>query len=242
MRHRLFERIATSGRNSIKKILFLLTIFFGMAFSASSQTHYGSTISIGARGGADMSRVFFYPSVEQTFNFGAVAGLSFRYIEERHFGLIAELNFSQRGWKENFKEAPYRYSRTLNYLQLPILAHIYFGRRGRFFINLGPEFGLFLGEKINANFDPSKFETLPDFPVTNRMNSQLTEHSNRKFDYGISAGLGGEFSLNPKNALSIEARFYYGLGNVFRSERTDPFQTSNQMTISLAIGYWFRIK
>ena len=226
----------------MKKRIALIVVCLSCLFAVSAQTHYSSTISVGARGGADMSRVFFYPSVEQSFNFGATAGVTFRYIEERHFGLIAELNFSQRGWEEDFKEAPYRYSRTLNYLQLPILAHIYFGRRGRFFINLGPEFCLFLGEKVSANFDPSNFESLPDFPVRNRMNSQLREHSNKKFDYGITAGLGGEFSINPANSMSIEARFYYGLGNIFSSNRTDPFQTSNQMTISLALGYWFKIK
>ncbi len=227
----------------MKRVLisFFLTLLLGIGL-AGAQSHYDSNISLGVRGGADMSKMFFHPSVEQLFNFGATAGITFRYVEERHFGLIAELNFSQRGWKEDFEDAPYNYSRTLNYLQLPILAHIYFGRRGRFFINLGPEFGLMLGDKTSANFDPTQIETLPDFPYKNRMTSQLTEPVKSKFDYGITAGLGGEFLVNPRNSLSIEARFYYGLGNVMAAKRTDPFQTSTQMTLSLAIGYWFRIK
>lgn len=225
-----------------RRLGILISFILCWAAHVSAQSHYTSTISVGVRGGADMSKVFFYPSVEELFNFGATSGVTFRYIEERHFGLIAELNFSQRGWREDFEDAPYHYSRTFNYLQLPILAHIYFGRRGKFFINLGPEFGLLLGESTNANFDPLQIATLPDFPYRNRMNSQLTEKAHSKFDYGITAGLGGEFSLNPKNSLSVEGRFYYGLGNVMADKRTDPFQTSTQMTISLALGYWFKVK
>lgn len=212
-----------------------------LAPEADAQTHYRSNVAIGVKGGADMSRMFFNPSVPQDFSFGGVAGVTFRYVEESHFGLIAELNWTQRGWKENFEGAPYSYSRTLNYIQLPVMAHIYFGRRGRFFFNAGPEIGFFLGDKVSANFDPYNTASLPDFPNTGRTNMQMTMKVNQKIDYGISAGLGGEFSINPKNALYVEARFYYGLGNVLKSGRTHPFNASNQMSVSLCLGYWLRI-
>ena len=70
----------------------------------------------------------------------------------------------------------------------------------------------------------------------------MTMPISQKIDYGISAGLGGEFSLNRRNAIYLEARFYYGLGNIVKSGRTDPFNASNQMSVSLSVGYWFRIK
>ncbi len=210
--------------------------------SASAQTHYKANVALGAKGGADMSRVFFNPGVHQEFNFGGVAGLTFRYVEENHFGLIAEINWTQRGWKEDFEDAPYSYSRTLNYIQIPVLAHIYFGRRGRFFFNAGPEIGFFIGDSEKCNFNPYATENLPDFPNTNRTNTQMTMPVSQKVDYGISAGLGGEFSINRRNSLYLEARFYYGLGNIVKSGRTDPFNASNQMSVSLCMGYWFRVK
>lgn len=206
-----------------------------------AQTHYRANVAIGAKAGADMSRVFFNPSVPQGFIFGGVAGFTFRYVEESHFGLIAELNWTQRGWKENFEGAPYRYSRTLNYIQIPVMAHIYFGRRGRFFFNAGPEIGFFIGDKVSADFDPYNTAGLPDFPNTNRTNTQMSMKVNQKIDYGISAGLGGEFSINRRNALYVEARFYYGLGNVLKSGRTEAFNASNQMSVSLCLGYWLRL-
>lgn len=207
-----------------------------------AQTHYRSNVSIGAWGGLNLARTEFTPSVPQDFMPCARAGVGVRYIEENHFGIIAELNWSQRGWKENFEEAPYRYSRTLNYIQLPVLAHIYFGRRGRFFINAGPEFSLFVGSSTSSNFNPSNTESLPDFPNVNRTNIQHTLDVHNRFDYGITGGLGGEFSIDRRNALFVEARFYYGLGNIFRSRRTDPFSGSNSMVISCSLGYWFRVR
>ncbi|MDE6297045.1 MAG: PorT family protein, partial [Muribaculaceae bacterium] len=117
-----------------------------LSTSAFSQTHYNANISVGVKGGIDLSRVNFTPTVKQGFVLGGNAGVTFRYIEENHFGLIAEINFEQRGWKENFEEYPFSYQRTLNYIQIPFLAHIYFGRRARFFFNAGPEIGFMLGE------------------------------------------------------------------------------------------------
>lgn len=211
--------------------------------SAFAQTHYSSNVSLGVRGGADISKVFFSPAVRQKLiNPGLTAGVMVRYIEENHFGLIAELNFVQRGWKENFEDAPYHYKRTLNYVELPLLAHIYFGRRGRFFFNAGPQVALFLGESTSANFDPNDMAKLPDFPYNNRMNEQMLMEATQKVDYGISAGLGSEFNINRRNSISLEARFYYGLGNIFPSARVDTYRASNQMSISLALGYWFRVK
>lgn len=227
-------------RNFVSGAALVAALMFGG--SVSAQTHYRSNVSVGVKGGVDFSRIFFNPLAEQKMPIGATAGVMFRYIEENHFGLIAEVNFLQRGWAENFEEAPYNYRRTLNYINIPVLAHIYFGSRGRFFFNAGPEIGFFLGESTSANFNPADMATLPGFPNVNRMNTQMTLSVQNKFDYGISAGLGGEFSVNRRNAICLEARVYYGLGNIFKAGRQDPFKASNSLTVMATVGYWFRIK
>ena len=61
-------------------------------------------------------------------------------------------------------------------------------------------------------------------------------------DFGIAAGIGGEFNINRRNSLSLEARYYFGIGNLMSAGRQDPFRASNQMTVALMLGYWFRIK
>ncbi len=224
----------------LKIILSLLIISFSF-FTAKSQTHYSSNISLGVRAGADLSRLFFNPSVKQVFKPGALAGVTFRYIEESHFGIIAEINYEQRGWKENFEGKPFSYSRTLDYIQIPVLAHIYFGRRGRFFANVGPEIGIRISDKIKTDFDTGNTENLSDFPKFHNI-LQYSEPIKQRVDYGISAGLGGEFNITPKNSICLEVRFYYGLGNLYGSSKKDNFNASNSMALQFTLGYWLRIK
>lgn len=230
------------GKKTFK--VFLLTLFLILAgiTNVSAQTHYSSNVSIGGKAGMDFSRVFFNPHVTQNMVPGVTLGFTARYIEENHFGLIGELNFSQRGWAENFEGAPYNYSRTLDFVDLCFLAHIYFGGRVRFFFNAGPQVGYYLGEKVKSNFNPAEMQYLPDFPNVNRINYQMLEPTKIKFDYGISASLGAEYNINRKNSISLEGRFYFGLANIFSTKRADNFNASNQMTVSATVGYWFRVK
>lgn len=226
-------------RKKVLRLLFASGLMC-VSFTGNSQTHYNANISIGAKGGVDLSMVNFTPSVKQGMLPGINFGATFRYIEENHFGLIAEVNFEQRGWKENFEEHPFSYSRTLNYIQIPFLAHIYFGRRGRFFFNAGPEISFMIGESTKSNFDYTNVSGISGFPARNTY--QYLMNADPKVDYGISAGLGGEFNINRKNSVYLEGRFYYGLGNVLKSGRAENIRGSNSMSIMISAGYWFRIK
>ena len=238
MKKELRNNFSGKGRFSY----FVLLSFLLFAFPICAQTHYQSNVAIGVKGGVDFSEVFFNPKVKQSFEQGYTAGFMVRYIEENHFGLIGELNFAQRGWKENFEEDPFNYSRDLDFIDLCFLAHIFFGSRGRFFFNAGPQVGYYLGEHVKANFDPYNMSNIPGFPTRNRINRQMVEPTNIKIDYGISAGLGGEFNINRKNSISVECRFYFGLANIFSTKRADYFNASNQMSLSATVGYWFRVK
>ena len=84
------------------------------AFAMYPQQHYSANIAIGVKGGATLSQTMFSPGIDQTFITGMMGGVTFRYIEEQHFGLIAELNMEQRGWKETFDETQY-YNQVRSY-------------------------------------------------------------------------------------------------------------------------------
>ncbi len=201
-------------------------------------------ISVGAKGGMSLSRVNFQSSVPQKMISGAVVGATVRYIEENHFGLIGEVNFEQRGWNEDFSPLQgYSFKRQFTYIQIPLLTHIYFGsERARFFINAGPEIGIMIGDKTSSNFDYEHAGDNSDFQSNYRKIEQFTLPVKRKFDYGISAGLGLEISVAPKHALNLEGRFYYGLNDVFSNHKTDPFSGSSSMSIMVTLGYNIRIK
>lgn len=225
----------------MRLITFILSLL--VVCLTHAQTHYEGSISVGGKAGATLSRVNFNPTVQQTMLPGMTAGVMFRYIEEKNFGLIAELNMTQRGWKENFEESEYNYSHRFTYLELPIMTHIFFGnQRVKGFFNLGPELNVMLGDGISSNFDYQEAAGLDYFIQDTRHIEQMTLDINNRFDYGICAGAGMEININPKHSLLIEGRFYYGLTDVFPNHKTDIFSSSNSMTINLTLGYFYRLK
>lgn len=213
------------------------------SITASAETHYRAHVSVGAHGGLTMSRMSFAPEVPQSWLFGPTLGVQVRYAEEKLVGVIAEFNFTNRGWKETLEYNPdLRYSRSLYYLSIPILTHVNFGSdRTRCIINLGPEIGFMVGDKISSNFDYKNAYSSGLLPSTRRVNQMSMDISGR-FDYGITAGLGCEQYLNPRNSIYIEGRFYYGLGNIYPSKKADEFSASRSMSITVTLGYNFRMK
>lgn len=171
------------------------------------------------------------------------AGVMFCYIEEKNFGLIAELNMTQRGWKENLEESDYNYNHHLTYLELPIMTHIFFGnQRVKGFFNLGPELNVMIGDGISSNFAYKEAEGLEYFNQNTRHIEQLTMPVKNKLDYGICGGAGMELNLNAKHSLLLEGRFYYGLTDIFPNHKTDIFSSSNSMSITVTLGYFYRLK
>lgn len=189
------------------------------------------------------STMAFTPEIEQSMNTGITAGIVARYTEENHFGLIGELKIEQRGWKEKFEETDFQYHRTLTYLQLPILTHVYFGSdKFKGFLNLGPSVGYMLSSKASANFDYRNPGSVEGFPIENRHVNQMAMEVKNKFDYGILAGVGVEFIIKRKHSLMLEGRYYYGLGNIFSAKKKDEFSASRGNSIEVTLGYLFHIK
>lgn len=190
-----------------------------------------------------MSNQSFTPEVKQKMIQGMIVGITARYSEEKLFGLMAELNIDQRGWQEDFEGAPFNYSRKLTYIDLPIMTHINFGgRKFRGFVNLGPSVGYLISDKIDANFDYEHPATVPGFPMVDRYVNQMSMKVKNKFDYGIVAGVGGEFRFKGKHSITLEGRYYYGLGNIFPSSKKDEFSASRSSSIQIAVGYMFNLK
>ena len=214
-------------------------------------------LAIGFNGGLNMSSVSFTPKVSQAKLNGITGGLSVRYVCEKYFStvcsLYGEINYSQMGWKEDIVDVndmpvintttglPEEYSRTVNYIQVPLMAHLAWGREQKgfaFFVNLGPQFGIYMSESTKTNFDFS------DRNAADRVNpvcAQDTMAVENKFDYGIAAGAGIEFSHPKVGQFLLEGRDYYGLGNIYGDSKRDYFGSSNFGTITVKLAYLFDI-
>ena len=230
------------SRLSLRLIIALLCCVAASGLSINAQTHYKPRISIGGKAGVSMAKMDFSPSVPQAYNMGTTGALTFRFTEEKLFGLVAELGWTTRGWKEDFEESPMQYTRTLTYINLPVMTQIIFGsRRFKCFINLGPEVSYMISNSISANFDVNNLG-VAEWPERPRMRDQLAMPIKNKFDYGITGGLGFEFYVQPRHSINLEARYYFGLGNIFPATKADIFSASRCTAIEATVGYNFRLK
>ena len=242
-----------------RSILCIISLL--MLFPLSSLAQVGehrNDLAIGVNGGYMLSNVGFVPKVNQTFHGGYTGGLSFRYVCEKYFNSIcsiyAELNYAQMGWKEDILDREDQpvineetqqaesYSRTLNYVQLPIFARLGWGREQKgvqFFFQAGPQLGYYLSDKVTKNFELDKRNS---WKRANDEVHQDTMAVENNLDYGIAAGIGMEYSFPKLGHLMLEARYYYGLGNIYKDTKRDYFGKSNNSSIIVKLTYLFDLK
>ena len=155
----------------LRYILFVIAVV-SLQSGLAQRSDYQPEFTVGVKGGTTLSRVSFTPTVTQSLLLGYTGGVSVRYIEEKFFGLIAEINFTQCGWNETFEEDPYTYTHTLNYVTIPFLTHFFFGNHVvRGFVNAGPQIGLLLGDSYKSNFD---IYNLPEFSQKSKVKEIYT--------------------------------------------------------------------
>lgn len=199
-------------------------------------------VSIGFNGGYNLSSVDFSPTIKQGLQPGYTGGATLRYTTEKYFALICaaqlEVNFAQRGWNETIDDgSDNTYRRTTNYIEIPFFAHLGWGKENRgfqFFINAGPQIGLFLSDEEFYGFTQEK-----PWDPSNRPNNQTAQYGKKvenTLEYGIAGGAGIELKTGIGNFI-VEGRYFFGLSDMFGNSKADPFGRSANTTITAKITY-----
>lgn len=238
----------------MRKLTVISLLLIALCCHAQVGSHRND-LSIGVNGGYILSNVGFSPKVPQIMHGGITGGLTVKYVCEKYFSticsILAEVNYASIGWKENILDRADQpvinpvtglaeeYSRTINYVQIPVFAHLAWGREERgaqFFIQAGPQIGVYLNESTSTNFN------FADRNMTDRANTIVAQDTmavENKFDYGIAAGIGMEYSLPKAGHFILEARYYFGLGNIYGDSKKDYFGKSNFGNIVFKFTYLF---
>lgn len=230
-------------KQSIIALLSFLCLSAGIPVHAQLQDQRHN-LAIGINGGENLSSVSFEPSIKEKTFLTPSFGVTIRYISERYLkmfcGIQAEINYSQRGWKENIDDGTGdTYQRSMNYVEVPLMAHLAFGKDkgygARFVLNLGPQIGYLLGEseKKSEAWHPNE---RPSGVIW-----QYGKMAESKFDYGIVGGVGIEARTGIGNFL-LEARYYFGLSDFYHSTKKDPFSRSAHSYIAGRLTYLFDLK
>lgn len=199
-------------------------------------------VSIGFNAGYNLSSVDFSPTIKQGLQPGYTGGATLRYTTEKYFALICaaqlEVNFAQRGWNETIDDGSGNtYRRTTNYIEIPFFAHLGWGKEERgfqFFINAGPQIGLYLSDDEFYGFTQEKPWDPSNRP--NNMTAQYGKEIENTLEYGIAGGAGIELKTGIGNFI-VEGRYFFGLSDMFGNSKADPFGRSANTTITAKVTY-----
>lgn len=209
----------------IKYLVIIFVFGFGLQDLNAEKPQFVPEKYFGLSFGETASMIYFNPTVKQSFLTGYNGGFIYRYIGKKNLGVQAELNYSQRGWKESDG----LYARQLNYIELPFMTHFNFGNHFRTFFNIGPKISYLYSEKTLINDSPDSSAEQHISPVKN------------PFDYGFCTGFG--FLLNVKGqVLQLEARGNYSISDVFSNAAKDYFDNSNNLNLAVNVTWLFQKK
>lgn len=239
------------------RIPYILLLCIIPSLASAQVGQYRSDLAIGINGGIVMNSVSFSPRVQQDMTIGPELGVSLRYTCEKYFAAVcalqAEVNFSRLGWSEKAENGTYSYTRNMNYINVPFMARLGFGRERKGFMGyiiLGPQFGFCIGEsdtRLGEWVDAVNPHD-PEGPTINiPANAEgPTEHYNlpveKKFTYGITGGAGMEFSNPSIGHFTLEGRYMFGLSDIFNNGKKDPFGRSANSSIVVKLSYFWDIK
>jgi hypothetical protein len=232
-------------RHFFSPVVLCLLLSLGISPLYAQREIFKGELYLGVGGGSLFSKVDFVPSVPMGFKQGIYGGISAKYISEKHLGIVMEINYSQRGWEEEFESSSdFSYSRTLNYVDIPFMTHIYAGRKTRFIINIGPQISFLVGDNqkmsqaLSDDLDARRAED-PEARIGMQYEGM---YDLKKVDYGLIGGIGMEFKTGIGD-FDLEGRYYFGLGDIFTSRRSENayFSRSASRVIGVKLTYYMRM-
>jgi len=201
--------------------LFLL-LNFQLLTLAQDQT-FTKEFYFGVKDGLVFSRVKFKPNVEQNLYTGNTAGFLFRMISEPHVGIQLEFNYLQKGWEEKpLSGSTQSYIHKINYFEIPVMTHANLGSKAfGVTLNLGPSVAFLLSDSQGMNPASPGIPASPDIPYWGKPIDSTV-------DFLFTGGMGAEYHFKHLGSLSVDARVFYSLTNLYDSKKYayDPSQTN----------------
>ncbi len=206
---------------------------FAMIFSLSAFAQESDRVwSIGPEVGVNFSKLG-RDADDSDYKAGLLAGGFVTYSIRNTYGFTVKVLYSQKGaaYSDEFLGEDIDFKTRLNYIEIPVLARVFFNREGTIRPNvfLGPTFGFMTGAQIKV--DDEDYENYEDvFDVNDYKDVYNT------FDLGLAAGLGLNIKVGDEMYFIIDARYTYGLSDIAKGGS----ETNNQ-AVAVSAGLSFGI-
>lgn len=212
--------------NSISKSVRVATLF--SLLLCVSTGYAQQRFSAGPRVGLNLSN-YWGNADGMNFKPGIVAGGFLMYSSLNHFGISADVLYSQRGTK--YDNGTVKFTQRVNYLEIPVVARYFLTLSGNFRPNVfvGPSLGIKLNAKrVNGSSAVFNGENSQDF---------------NDVDLGATGGFQLNWGTGARQHFLIDARYNLGLTGVQTGlpnlwGRRNSLQNS---TATLTLGYSFGV-
>jgi hypothetical protein len=141
--------------------------------------------------------------------------------------------------------ADFRNETILDYLEVPVMARFWFGKKVRFFVNAGPYVGLLVRARALTSgmsaiyLDEAGTQPIIIPPATDPLIVDLGASTNvldslKRMNFGLAGGGGILYSLGAVS-LCFEAHFQLGLSTLQKDVETDGQSQTGALVISLGV-------
>ncbi len=185
--------------------------------------------SIGPRVGANISNQMgdFVGNVDVKWLPGWSVGGFIMYSDIRHFGISADVLYSQKGaeFEGVSNGSNFSFKQRINYLEIPVLARYFLTLTGTFRPNffIGPSVAF----KLNAK--------QKDFISNNRAGEDFDIGDQfRPADLGLTGGVALNFEVAKGKRVLLDARYTYGLADVTIAQGSI---RNSAITFNLSYGF-----
>jgi len=222
----------------MKKVITLFMMSLALATSLYAQVTFMPKV------GTSWSTVSFNEDINDQFlgdfDYGSKAGLIIGIAAEiplggDMFSLQGELLFHQKGYTSKYAESEMSssYKTTLNYLELPVLARVNFGK---FYAATGTYIGFGVGGKYEGSDTYLGYTAQHEGKVKFGEEPDNYAGSNtyiNAFDFGIQMGAGVKVSI-----IVIDLRFGLGLTDLI--DKRDLNTETRNRSLQLTVGFPLR--
>lgn len=173
-------------------------------------------------------------------SFGFSSGLTFQYNFPKLISIRTNISFERKGLttqgtatdQYGNQIGEITFHSNLDYLTIPILGRLTFGKKINIFVNAGPYIG-YLIKQTDVT------EAFGEHPKTETDNTD----NFKRIDFGITTGLGARFPIKKKLFLSVEIRNNLGITNISSvSVVNDGAIKTNSTNLLIGIEYRFGSK
>mgnify|MGYP000212228724 CR=1 FL=1 len=212
-----------------------ILFFFVLLVLSLSEVQAQRKTYLGVKAGYNRStanlRHSFTGNIDNGFENGLQAGLVMRNYFKHHIGIQMEVNYSQKGWTDQFLTGAPDFHTNLDYIEIPLMATLSTGKnKTHFFANVG----CFVEFLTKVEQDALTEATVGvDF-------HPFVESRDKSFGYGYKAGAGiyQDFDFG---TLLLQSTVSYSLSNMIDngSLKSGIPNTSNNLVLGFSIAYLF---